>query len=476
MKGISTLTLHHLLVFCSLLICSAEQKPNFIIIFTDDQGYQDVGCYGSPHIKTPNLDQMAREGMKFTSFYAQTVCGPSRLALMTGSYPMRTERAAHDRGLVPHPAVSLNEIFIPELLQPLGYQTAAFGKWDLAGRAGLKTFSIDLSPQNQGFDYSLWAPTSNDKPVDLYENQELVDTKVAHATLTQRYTDATLDYISEYKESPFFIYLAHSMPHTVLGASKEFKGKSDEGLYGDVIEELDHNVGRILTHLKKLGLDENTYVIFTSDNGPWWIRKDHGGHCAPLRGAKTSTYEGGLRVPCIIRAPGKVPAGTTCNLVTSTLDLLPTIASLSGAAVPSDRVIDGLDISDIIHGEQDLLDRIFYYYQHQSLRAVRKGPWKLHLPHSELDKSSKEVRTWTKHIPVEDRPLINELTLYNLEQDIAETTNVAKEHPEIVAELVALLDFAKQDIGYHGVIGKNSRRNPIEAYNQHQKSQKKEQK
>lgn len=441
---------------------AAEEKPNFIIIFTDDQGYQDLGCFGSPDIKTPHIDKMAEEGMKLTSFYAQTVCGPSRLALMTGSYPMRTERAAHDDGLFAHPAVSLNEIMIPEILKPLGYKTGMIGKWDLAGRRNKNTFSMDLGPYNQGFDYTFWAATSNDHPVDLFLEKEVVVKKAKDSTLTERYTDKAIEFIDKNKEEPFFLYLAHSMPHTKLGVSEKFKGKSEEGIYGDVIEELDHNVGRILTHIKEQKLDKNTYIIFTSDNGPWWIKKDHGGHAKPLRAGKTSTYDGGVRVPFVIWAPGKVPAGTSSDLVTATLDILPTIAELAGAEVPSDRVIDGHDISGIFHGEQKELDRTFFYYQHQALRAVRDGDWKLHLAHTPLDKS-KDGRVWARHVAPEDRAFLSEIALYNLKEDIGETKNVAAEHPEIVEKLMKHLDFAKKDIGYHGVFGENSRRLKTEA-------------
>ncbi|MEP2777194.1 MAG: sulfatase [Luteolibacter sp.] len=442
-------------IACAMLCVgsSMAQRPNFVIILTDDQGYQDLGCYGSPDIKTPNLDRMADDGMKFTSFYAQTVCGPSRTSLLTGSYPMRVERNQGDDGLIPHPALSLNEVTIPEILKPLGYRTSMIGKWDLSGRR--KTFNIELNPSNQGFDESFWTETSGDGPIR--EGAEMAIKKPDRSTLTTLYTDKAIDFVERSKDQPFFLYLAHVMPHTKLAVSKEFKGKSQAGLYGDVIEELDFNVGRLMATIKELGLEENTYVIFTSDNGPWWKEGPHAGHAEPLRSAKTSTYEGGLRVPFIIRAPGKVPAGETSDLVCANIDLLPTIAKLSGAKVPDDRVIDGLDLSEIFQGTQSELKRPYFYYQHQALRAVRQGGWKLHLPHSELDRT-KEGEGWQSHVPPADRPYIEEPTLYNLREDIGETINVAKEHPEIVAELMKQLDFAKKDIGYHNKIGENSRR------------------
>ena len=428
-------------------------KPNIVIIFTDDQGYQDLGCYGSPDISTPHIDQMAAEGMRFTSFYAQTVCGPSRAALLTGSYPMRTERHRGDNGRIPHPALSLNEITIPEILKPLGYRTAMIGKWDLAGRR--ETFQLELNPSNQGFAESFWTETSGDGPIR--EGAEISIPKPKRSTLTTLYTDKAISFLEQAKEQPFFLYLAHGMPHTKLAVSKQFKRKSKGGFYGDVIEELDHNVGRLLTRISELGLAEATYVIFLSDNGPWWKERDHAGHCEPLRSAKTSTYEGGLRVPFIIRAPGRVPAGKTSDLVCASIDLLPTVAQLTGAKLPADRVIDGLDISGVFHGTQTELDRPFFYYQHQSLRAVRQGDWKLHLPHSKLDRT-KEGRTWQAHVPPKDRPYIEAPTLYNLSDDIGETTNVASNHPEIVERLLKQLDFAKRDLGYHDSIGENSRR------------------
>ncbi len=435
---------------------SAPDKPNFIVIMTDDQGYQDLGCYGSPEIKTPRLDQMAQEGMRFTSFYAQTVCGPARAALMTGCYPMRVQRADHDHGKTPHPAMAMDEITLAELLKPLGYKTGMSGKWDLSGRGGKqKTFRKKLNPTAQGFDMSFWSPWSESKTI--YQAGELTVKNTPRAQVTKIFTDKAIEFIEANKDEPFFLYLPHPMPHTPLAASKKFKGKSAGGLYGDVIEELDFHVGRVLDTVEELGLSDNTYIIFTSDNGPWWLRGDDGGHCEPLRSAKTSTYDGGLRVPFIIKAPGKVPAGSTCDLVCAGIDIMPTIVKLAGGKVPDDRVIDGIDISEIFHGQQKELDRPFFFYQHQALRAVRQGSWKLHLTHTELDRT-KEGESWQRHVPEKDRPYIEEPTLYNLKNDIGETTNVAKENPDVVEKLMKQLDYAKRDIGYHGVIGENARR------------------
>lgn len=453
--------MYRLIVFsCIVLLCACSRqqqkenrKPNFIIIFTDDQGYQDLGCYGSPNIKTPNLDKMAAEGMRFTSFYAQTVCGPSRAALMTGCYPLRNAR--NDNGEAPHPKLALSEVTIAEVLKPVGYSTCMIGKWDLAGH-NPEMFNPDLLPIYQGFDYSFFTPGSNDSRVHLLRNNEVLELNADMSTLTRRYTDEAMGFIEKNKEQPFFVYLAHTMPHVKLAVSDEFKGKSEGGLYGDVIEEIDYNVGRLLDFLKENKLDENTYVIFASDNGPWWIKGDNAGHALPLRGAKTSAWDGGLRVPCIIRAPGKVPAGVISDQVTATIDWLPTIARIAGAKLPADRVIDGLDISGIISGKSTELERPYFFYQHQDLRAVRLGEWKLHLPHNP-DSKSITYRKWPIHIAPEDRVQFTSAVLYNLETDIGETTDVAAENPEVVAKLTKLLEWAKNDIGDFGKRGVNAR-------------------
>jgi arylsulfatase A-like enzyme len=455
-----------LLLLSAITMLAATPKPNFIIIFADDQGYQDLGCYGSPDIKTPNIDRMAKEGMRFTAFYAQTVCGPSRAALMTGCYPLRNAR--NDNGSVPHPKLASSEITIAEILKTQGYSTGIFGKWDLAGHSQTG-FNYDLLPGKQGFDVSFNTPGSNDAYVNLVRDRVMIEARADMAQLTRRYTDEAISFIKTNADRPFFAYVPHTMPHTILAVSEEFKGRSAGGFYGDVIEEIDHNVGRILDTVKAAGIDERTYIIYTSDNGPWWIRKDHGGHAEPLRGAKTSAWEGGLRVPCVIRAPGRVPAGVTCELVTATIDILPTIANIAGATAPTDRVIDGIDIGDIWHGKQSTLDRAFFYYQHNSLRAVRRGPWKLHLPHSPADRQSIVAR-WLPHIAPEDRAFLDVPHLYNLDDDIGEARNVAVQHPEIVARLRAELDAIAVDLGNAEGRGSNARpwgNEPYQSVNTH---------
>ncbi|VGO13200.1 Arylsulfatase [Pontiella desulfatans] len=434
----------------------AEQpanKPNFIIIFSDDQGYQDLGCYGAPEIKTPRLDRMAAEGMRFTSFYAQTVCGPSRGALMTGCYPIRFARQDDPDSI--HPELHLDEITLAEVLKAQGYATAAFGKWDLAGHSQVK-YKPELLPPHQGFDTYFGTPGSNDKFVKLIRGTKEIEQKADMSTLTRRYTDEAIRFIEEKKDTPFFVYLAHTMPHTKLAASADFKGKSAGGLYGDVIEELDFHIGRLLDRVKALGLDENTYIIFTSDNGPWLIRKDHGGHADPLRSGKTSCWEGGLRVPCIMRAPGKIPAGTECDAVAATIDMMPTIAKLAGGAAPSDRVIDGVDISALMHGETDRLDRVYFYYQHNCLRAVRSGRWKLMLPHTEPVPTSIATK-WKNHIAKADALRIPSAMLFDLDADIGETSDVSAKHPEKVAELMKLAEQVRRELGDHDTFGENAR-------------------
>jgi len=412
-------------------------RPNIIIVFTDDQGYQDVGCFGSPLINTPNLDRMAKEGMKFTDFYsASPVCSPSRAALLTGSYPPRVGVPVV---LWPRSESGLptEELTIADMLKAESYATACIGKWHL----GDKT---EFLPNAQGFDTYLGIPYSNDmsvnpnfkvakeavfregmtldslrnaKPkkyfVPLLRNNEVIEYPVDQTTLSQRYTGEALKFITENKEKPFFLYLAHTMPHIPLYASANFKGKSKRGLYGDVIEEIDWSIGEILKKLKTLGLAENTLIIFTSDNGPWNLKNGHGGSALPLRGYKFETYEGGMRVPMIAHWKGNIPAGTVCSEVASTIDILPTIAFLTDSKLP-EKDIDGKNIWPLLSGDENAKSphdkEGFYYYSDTTAQAVRLGPWKLRMVEGEVE-------------------------LYHLENDISETENLADKHPKIVEKL-----------------------------------------
>lgn len=460
-------TLIAALVFVGMAFedASAAAKPNFVVIFTDDQGYQDVGCFGSPDIRTPRLDEMANQGMKFTSFYAQPVCGPSRAALMTGCYPMRVAERGHTKQV--HPILHEDEITVAEVLKTQGYATACFGKWDLAKHAQ-SGFFVDLFPTRQGFDYFYGTPTSNDGIANLYRNEELIEPKSNMATLTQRYTDEAIGFIRKNQEQPFFVYIPHTMPHTRLDASAKFKGKSKRGLYGDVIEEIDFNVGRILDAINELKLAENTYVLFTSDNGPWLIKNkdhavghlpgDHGGSAGPLRSGKVSTFEGGVRVPTIVWAPGRVPAGTTCDSIATTMDVMPTFAALAGAEVPTDRVIDGEDIRRLFHGEFNSAnpDKAYFYYLRVHLQAVRQGKWKLHLPREKEPVGAAPFSRNT-HIAPADRIGFEKPFLVDLTNDLGETTNVASDNAQVVERLLGLAESMREDLGDYDRVGKNMR-------------------
>ncbi|MBT6378756.1 MAG: sulfatase [Opitutales bacterium] len=443
---------------------ASDSPPNFILIFADDQGYQDIGVFGSPNIKTPHLDRMAAEGMRFTNFYAQTVCGPSRSALMTGSYPLRV--ATKGNRVDVHPYIHSEEITIAEVLKPLGYATAAFGKWDLAGHTqDPKRYVHELMPTHQGFDYFFGTSSSNDSQAHLIRNETIIEMDADMSQLTRRYTDEAIQFIKRSKDSPFFVYMPHTMPHIRLERSEPFEGISNGGIYGDVIEEIDWYVGRIFETLREEGLDESTYVFYMSDNGPWYLGNSkghlsrigpdaeaHGGSALPLRGAKTSTWEGGLRVPCIMWAPGNIPAGTDCSAIASTMDMLPTVAKLAGSHAPTDRVIDGHDIRNLIHGNNYAASptEAFYYYQRTQLQAVRSGPWKLHLSRSADEK-------WANYSKPEDVFDITSPLLFNLEMDIAETTDISAKHPDVVNRLLQLAEHARADIGDIDRIGANAR-------------------
>lgn len=401
-----------------------KDKPNFVVIFTDDQGYGDLSCYGSKTIRSPRLDKLAEEGTRFTDFYAQPVCGPSRSALLTGRYPVRSGGWSMQE----------SEITIAELLKTVGYTTGCIGKWDVSNRRDIK----GRVPNDQGFDYYWGTLGANDNgTVKLYDNRRAIGVDRDMASLTKRYTDKGIEFLEANKDKPFLLYLAHTMAHSVVDATERFKGKSKGGLYDDVIEELDYHTGRLLDAIDDLGLRENTFVIFTTDNGPWNnmqenLRKKHKGAVAwgssgPLREGKGSTWEGGVRVPCIVRRPGYVPAGRVSDAIFSTVDFMPTFANLAGYEVPQDRIIDGVDQTDLLSGKnpQGARNR-HYYFCRNELHGVRKGRWKLLLA------NRKNYYGYVK-----DRGS-SEMELYDLESDIGEKRNVAAQHPEVVAELLEL--------------------------------------
>ena len=414
---------------------ASAHRPNFVIIFTDDQGYADVGCFGAEGFETPNIDRMAAEGTRFTSFYsAAPVCTPARAALLTGCYPMRVSMP---RVLFPRDNIGLNpnEITVADALKTRGYATCCIGKWHLGHLP-------QFLPTRHGFDYYFGIPYSNDMdPVVLVENEETIERKPDQSQLTRRYTEKAVEFIKKNKDRPFFLYLPHTMPHVPLFVSDKFKGKSKQGLYGDVIMEIDWSVGQILKTLKQLGIDENTLVIFTSDNGPWLSKGAHGGSAKPLRDGKFATYEGGMREPCIMRWPGKIPAGAVCSKMATTMDFLPTFAKLAGAEVPTDRIIDGEDISALMMDPKTkTTDRVLFYYFETQLGAVRAGPWKLIF----------ERQREREKIPA---------ALYNLKQDISEEKDVSAQHTAIARWLAAHADRIREDIGdsVTGVTGKNVR-------------------
>jgi arylsulfatase A-like enzyme len=417
-----------------------SKSPNFIIIFTDDQGFEDIGCFGSPKIKTPHLDKLAAEGRKFTSFYsANSVCSPSRASLLTGCYPVRVSIPGV---LFPRHEIGLNpdEITIADLLKSKGYATSCIGKWHIGHKP-------KFLPTRQGFDSYYGIPYSNDMTIDpeanlaadiklregftldrirnekpkkdfvpLMRNEEVIEYPCDQTTLTKRYTEEAVKFIEENKNKPFFLYLPHTMPHIPLFASEKFKGKSERGLYGDTIEEIDWSVGEIMKSLRDNNLDENTLVIYTSDNGPWKLKGGRGGSAHPLRGFKFQTYEGGMRVPCIMHWKGKVLAGSSCDEIAATIDLLPTIAGLSGAALPNDRTIDGKDIWPLIAGKKGAQTphEIYFFYKGNKLESARQGKWKLR-------------RSGKKSQLVE---------LYDLASDISESKNLAKENEILVNEMI----------------------------------------
>lgn len=434
-------------------IATAADKPNFILIFVDDLGYADIGPFGSKLHRTPNLDRMAVEGRKLTSFYVTAnVCTPSRSSLMTGSYPRRVGMDENEKGgwvLFPRNQEGLHpdEITVAEVLKDVGYKTAIVGKWHLGDQR-------EFLPTRQGFDYYFGIPFSNDMghdsrrqpyrypPLPLLRMEEVIEEEPDQRLITQRYTEEALQFIERSKDEPFFLYLPHTMPHWPQYASEKFAGKSKNGKWGDTVEEIDWSTGQIFAKLKELGIDENTLVIFTSDNGGA-VR--HGASNAPLRGGKGETWEGGHRVCFLARWPGRIPAGTTSDAMAISLDVLPTFAALAGGKVPTDRVIDGKDIRPLLFGDgsEPTPHLAYYYYFMTHLNAVRSGRWKLHV-----------ARKGGRYPDYDRNPV---LELYDLHTDIGEALNVADANPQVVARLKALLEVARSDLGDGSSPGKNVR-------------------
>jgi arylsulfatase A len=427
------------------------RPPNVVLIFCDDMGYGDVGCFGSKGAATPNIDRLAREGVRLTDFYvAQAVCSASRAALMTGCYNVRVGILG---ALGPKAKVGLNpsEFNLARMFKSKGYATGIFGKWHLGH---LPPFM----PTSQGFDRYVGLPYSNDMwprhpespkaypPLPLYEQDKIVETMPDMDKLTGLYTRHAVRFVEENKDRPFFLYVPHSMPHVPLGAGPEFKGKSGHGLYGDVIAEIDWSVGQICDAIQRNGLDDNTIVIFTSDNGPWTTYGDHAGSSGGLREAKGTSFEGGVRVPFVARWPGKIAAGSTCREPAMTIDLLPTFAKLLGVPLPADRKIDGKDVWPLISGQPGARSpqEAYFIYWNEHLEAVRSGKWKLHFPHAYRE--TPEVRA-TGGTPTKAGTGRIELALFDLEADPSETRDVAKEHPEVVKRLQDLASEMRKELG-----------------------------
>lgn len=461
---------------------SASNRPNIVILFADDLGYGDLSIQGAKGFVTPHLDRLAREGTRFTSFYvAQPVCTASRAALMTGCYSNRVGMA----GALNHTSptgIASEELLLPEVLQKHGYATACFGKWHLGHH-------VKFLPTRNGFDRFFGIPYSNDNgplhPVirnipalPLIEGERVVELDPDQSQFTRRITDHAVNFMEANANRPFFLYVPHIMPHVPIFASERYRGRTSRGLYGDVVEELDDSVGEILAALKRLKLDEKTLVIFASDNGPFLSYGEHAGSAGVLREGKLTTFEGGVRVPFLIRWPGHIPANRVCDDMASALDLYPTLLGLAGANSPYHEV-DGQDIAALLNGEPNAKPREkFYYYSGDELHAVRWQNWKLHLPHEYLTVAAEPGRggkpsNFGKLAPVAIeqsgiRGIASRhgyrvesigLSLFDLTTDVGETKNVADKHPDIVARLLTLANEAREDLGdsLTKVTGKNVR-------------------
>ncbi len=465
-------------------VSAAPSPPNIVVILADDLGHGDVGCFGSTTCRTPNLDRMAAEGARFTSFHvAQAVCSASRAALMTGCYSNRVGMAGA-LNHTSHEGINADEWLLPEMCKERGYATAAFGKWHLGTRA-------PFHPMRNGFDEFFGIPYSNDNskyhpslasempPLPLYEGEKVIETDPDQIQLTRRITEHAVSFIGRNKTRPFFLYVPHVMPHVPIFASEKFKGKSDGGLYGDVIAELDASVGEIMSAIKTGGIDDRTLVILFSDNGPFLSYGTHAGSARPLREGKLTTFDGGVRVPCIMRWPGRIAADGVCDEPVMAIDLLPSIAELIGGK-PSARKIDGRSIVPLMLGEAGARSphEALFFYAGDELQAVRMGKWKLHFPH--------EYLTVTEPTRADGKPAgfgklkplsitqsgiqgiasrhgygVKKLeeSLFDLENDIGETKNVLQEHADVGAEMKRLAAEMRVELGdgLTGVTGKEIR-------------------
>ncbi len=444
----------------SALLAAPVMKPNIIFILADNLGYGDLGCYGSTKHRTPHIDRMAREGMRFTHFYSTSgVCTPSRASLMTGCYPGRvgldyTDPDGHVLSPISPNGLNPDEITIAEILKPLGYATSIVGKWHLGDQ-------LPFLPARQGFDYFFGIPYSEDMvggrtrpwsktpvpPLPLMENEKVIEAPVERDLLTKRYTEKCVELIHRHRDRPFFIYLPHAMPGStnVPFASPRFRGKSANGPYGDAVEELDWSTGEIFAALKELQLEDKTLVVWTSDNGA--VRRDPSqGSNLPLGGWGYTTAEGGQRMPCIVRWPGRVQAGSRCDALTTMMDFLPTLARLAGGRAPQDRIIDGKNIWPLLSGKSRKSPyEAFYYYYCSQLQAVRSSEWKLVLP--------LEAR-W---VNFRGQTVKGELALYDVVSDPGETRNVAAGHADVVRRLTRLAEKARAELGDVNRPGKNRR-------------------
>lgn len=431
---------------------TSDRLPNIVIIFTDDQGYADVGCFGAKGFETPHLDRLADEGIRFTNFHsAQAVCSAARAALLTGCYPNRIGINGALGPSAKH-GIHEDEVTIAEIVKQKDYATAIYGKWHLGH---LPKFL----PTRHGFDDYFGLPYSNDMwpyhptagdrfpPLPLIDGEKIIEHNPDQTQLTTSYTERAVRFIEKNKDRPFFLYVPHSMPHVPLFVSEKFAGKSERGIYGDVIAEIDWSVGEIMKTLKKYKLDQNTLVIFTSDNGPWLSYGDHAGSALPLREGKGTSWEGGIREPCIMRWPEKIPAGSVCKEPTMTIDILPTIAKLIGAKLPKHK-IDGADMWPLMAGQPGAAsphEAYYIYYRRGELQALLSGRWKMYFPHEYRTMAGQSGGTGGQ--PTKYSHTTTGLELYDLETDLGETTDVAAQNPEVVKRLQDLGEKMRDDLG-----------------------------